>query len=118
MAIPFPTTTIALLAPASANRDEDWGTAPDPESGYSPVESGVNAHFSTTGAGASTGQATPQGNTETIRYELLCDPCGLRADMRVHDERTGLDYDVAWVMPRPEPLSHLVASVSRSTATS
>jgi hypothetical protein len=118
--IPAPTTLVTLLKPREGDSDsDDWGTAPDPETGYEAVATGIRAHFSGSGSGSTTSSsADASGGSVLLRYRLLCDPCALATDMRVRDERTGLVYDVAWVTPKPEPLSHLVASVTRSTGTS
>jgi hypothetical protein len=120
MALPFPTTRISLLQPRDADSDsDDWGTAPDPDGGYGVVASGIRAHLSGSGSGSATSSSSGgEGGSELVRYRLLCDPCELAANMRVRDDVTGLVYDVAWVTPRPEPMSHLVAGVTRSTGTS
>jgi hypothetical protein len=124
MTVPLATTTITLLAPikdaATPSDADDWGTGADPETGFEVTETGVRAHLSSRSssiAPTAFGQFTPAGNTEQLKFRLVCDPCSLQAAMRVKDETTGLTYDVAWVTPRPEPLRHLVASITRSYGT-
>lgn len=121
--IPLPTTTITLLAPieppdpgADVEAD-DWGVGADPETGYEPVAFGIRAHLSNrvnVTQPSAFGQFTSAGNTEQLKYRLIADVCELKADMRVRDERTGLEYDVAWVVPRPPPMPHMVASLTKS----
>ena len=120
MSIPLATTTVTLLAPSNPPVDagDDWATAPDPETGYTPVATGIRAHFSASGQSSfGFGQYVSEGNIEQLRYELLADPCALAADMRVRDEATGLEYDVAWVTPKAALIPHVVASVTRSVGT-
>jgi hypothetical protein len=119
--IPLPTTTITLLAPVPPeDQEDDWGTGPDPASGFTAVASGVRAHLSSRmniATPSAFGQFTSGGNTQQLKFRMICDPCELTPDMRVLDETTGEEYDVAWVMPRPEPMSHIVSSVTRSIGT-
>jgi hypothetical protein len=117
MAILFPTTTVALLA-ASADdlpdSPDDWGGAPDPETGYAVVARGIRAHLSAPSGAATFGQ---EGSTVTEQYRLVADLCPLTESMRVRDETTGNEYQVDWCMPRPEPLAHMVAGLSKTTST-
>ena len=116
--IPIATTTVALLAPKGGAVDtdaEDWGTGADLETDFNEVASGIRAHLS---GASSSYTSSSSGGTELIRHKLLCDPCELRPDMYVKDESTELVYAVGWVTPRPEPLAHLVATLTRSTGTS
>lgn len=117
MTIPLSSTTVALLAPGSISTgddSDDWGGAPDPETGYSVVASGIRAHFSAPSASAS---FAGEGSSVTAQFRLLADPCDLRNNYLVEDETTGLRYSVDWVLPRPAILAHVVAGVSRSTGT-
>lgn len=122
MSIPLPTTTISLLAPKNDGdtEAEDWGVGADPETGFEVVASGIRAHFNSrinVATPSAFGQFTSGGNTEQLKYRLITDPCDIRADMRVMDESTGIEYDVAWVMQRPAPMQHTIASVTHSTGT-
>jgi hypothetical protein len=114
----FPTTSVALKAASQDDlpgSPDDWGGAPDPETGYATVARGIRAHLSAPSAQAVFGQ---EGSSVTAQYRLLCDPCALSDDMRVVDELTGLEYQVDWALPRPEPMAHVVAGLTRVTATS
>jgi hypothetical protein len=113
----FATTQISLK---SASQDDlpdspdDWGGAPDPETGYATVARGIRAHLSAPSAQA---VFSVESSLVSATYRLLCDPCDLQDDMRVVDEMTGLEYQVDWALPRPEPLAHVVAGLTRVTAT-
>lgn len=112
------TTTIALLGAIEDDvpgDPDDWGGAPDPTTGYGVVASGIRAHLSAPSGSA--GHA-PEGSTVTAQYRLIADPCAIVDDMRIRDESTGLEYQVDWALPRPEPMAHVVAGVSRTTGTS
>lgn len=116
--IPIATTRVTLLQPgggSTSDDTDDWGGAPDPETGYSPAATGVRAHLS-----APSALATHQGEGSTVvtEFRMLTDPCALADNMRVRDETTGLEYDVAWVLPRPALISHVVAGLTRSVGTS
>ena len=114
MSILYPTTTITVLQPGGSGSDDDtddWGGAPDPETGYSARETGVRAHLSSPSGAASFSQ---EGSTVTAQFRLLCDPVTLNENDRIRDERTGLEYQVDWCLDRPEPMAHVVAGVSRS----
>lgn len=118
MAILWPTTTIALLAASEDDMPgspDDWGGAPDPETGYSKVAGGIRAHLSAPSGAAAFSQ---EGNSVTAQYRLIADPCAIADNMRIRDELTGLEYQVDWALPRPEPLAHVIAGVSRVTETS
>jgi len=118
MAVLYATTTISLLAASQddmPNDPDDWGGAPDPETGYATVATGIRAHLSAPSGAAVFGQ---EGSSVTAQYRLLADPCALADNMRIKDEITGLQYQVDWSMARPEPLAHVIAGVSRTTGTS
>jgi hypothetical protein len=111
----FSTTTVSLLAASEDDvpgDPDDWGGAPDPQTGYLRVAEGIRAHLSAPSANANFGQ---EGSTVTVQYRLLVDPCPLGDNMRVRDESTGLEYQVDWTLPRPEPLAHVVAGLTRVT---
>jgi hypothetical protein len=118
MAILWPTTTVALLAPSEddlPDSPDDWGGAPDPETGYGVVARGIRAHLSSPSGAAAFSQ---EGNSVTAQYRLLADPCDIVDNMRIRDELTGLEYQVDWSLPRPEPMAHVIAGVSRVVGTS
>jgi hypothetical protein len=118
VSILWPTTTIALLAATqddSPDDADDWGGAPDPETGYTKVATGIRAHLSAPNAAAS---FASEGSSVTAQYRLLADPCDIIDNMRIRDEVTGLEYQVDWCLPRPEPMAHVVAGISRTTSTS
>lgn len=113
----MPTTTIALLGVVqddSPEDDDDWGGAPDPTTGYGVVASGIRAHLSAPSAAAASAQ---EGNTTRVQFRLLADPCDIVDNMRIRDEQTGEEYQVDWSLTRPEPLSHVIAGVSKATST-
>jgi hypothetical protein len=117
MGILWPTTTIALLAASEddvPDSDDDWGGAPDPETGYTKVAIGIRAHLSAPSGAAAFGQ---EGSSVTAQYRLLADPCPIVDNMRLRDEVTGLEYQVDWCLPRPEPMAHVVAGISRTSGT-
>lgn len=114
MAILLPTTRISLLGVVEDDvpgSEDDWGGAPDPETGYAVVASGIRAHLSAPSANAA---FTPGGSAVTTQFRLLADPCAITDDMRIIDEITGDTYQVDWSLHRPEPMAHVVAGVSRS----
>jgi hypothetical protein len=117
VSILFATTQVSLLSPAEddlPDSDDDWGGAPDPETGYATVARGIRAHLSAPSASATFAQ---EGSSVAAQFRLLVDPCAIAENMRVKDEVTGLEYQVDWCLPRPEPMAHVVAGVSRATGT-
>lgn len=111
MSIPIATTTIQLLEPTAFDpeNNDDWGTAPDPETGYEPAGEPVRAHLS-----APSGNATfeQSGFSSSLIYRLLCDPCGIEPSMLVQDLGSGITYTVSWCLSRPGPMPHVVAGLN------
>lgn len=121
MAIPLPTTRVTLLKPKVADTvASDWGVGEDPTDGFEVFMTGIRGHFNArvnVATPSAFGQSTSSGNIEQLKFRLLLDPCPITADMRVRDETTGEEFDVAWVMQRPPPARHTVCSVTHSTGT-
>lgn len=118
MAILLATTTVSLLGVTEddlPSDPDDWGGAPDPTTGYAPVASGIRAHLSAPSGAAA---FSSEGSSVTAQYRLIADPCAIADNMRIRDEMTGLEYQVDWSMTRTEPMAHVIAGVSRTTATS
>lgn len=114
--IPAPTTTVDLLSPGVDDTEgEDWGGAPDSETGYVPVVTGVRAHLS---APSGTQSAVQEGSTMVTTFRLIADPCDLHANYRIKDNSTGVTYDVAWVLSRGFPIPHVVAGLTMASGTS
>ena len=110
-------TTISLLGTIEDDvpgDPDDWGGAPDPETGYGVVAKGIRAHLSAPSGAAAFSQ---EGSSVTAQYRLLADPCAITDNMRIRDEVTGLEYQVDWSMTRPAPMAHVIAGVSRATST-
>jgi hypothetical protein len=104
------TTTIDVLSPGASDTEaEDWGGAPDSDTGYAPVRTGVRAHLSSpTGAQS----ASVEGNMVINFFRLVADPCGLQPNNRVKDNSTGVVYDVQWCQERGAPIPHTVAGLT------
>lgn len=114
MSIPLSTTTVALLQPGTSSTSDDtddWGGAPDPETGYTPAATGIRAHLSAPSANANFGQ---EGSTVSTQIRMVADPCDIHANYRVLDETTGETYDVAWVLSRGAPIPHVAAGLTLS----
>lgn len=113
----IPTTTVSLLQPGAAGTSDDtddWGGAPDPETGYSPAETGIRAHLS---APSGSQVAAPEGSSVEIQFRLIADPCGIADNMQVRDDTTGEVYAVAWSLRRGQPIPHVVAGLTKVTST-
>ena len=92
MAIPFATTTIAVLRAGAGASDDPYDPQPERET----VASGVRAHIST-----STGYEQTQGGSQSIGdFRVTCDPTDIRHTDRIVDEVTGEEFDVEWATPR------------------
>lgn len=110
------TTHVRLLSPgpsdSSGSPDTpagDWGSAPDRDTGYTPVGDPVRAHLS---GPSGNGTTDSEGSSAALAWTLLADPCPITTDMLVEDVFDGAVYNVDWCANRPEPLAHVVAGIS------
>jgi|ERR1041384_4301675 hypothetical protein len=96
MAIPFNTTTIAILRLSTLDQDGE------PYQGAVPtaVVTGVRACISLGNQGGSGREKTQGGEQSVIRARLSCDPVDLRHTDIVKDETTQEEWFVEWTEPR------------------
>ena len=90
MAIPLATTTITVSRVAA---DPERDPA-DEQPAATPVASGIRAHLS----GLTGAENFP--TQEVISRKLICDPTDLEHGDTVHDDTTGLDYQVVYAEQR------------------
>lgn len=109
MSVPLATTTIAILRRKAAD------VYAEPYAGLTSadrdvVSSGVRAVID-----APSGSQDVAGGEQTrSRFRLAADPCDLHRTDWVRDERTGVEYQVSWVLPFSRPngaASHVEAGL-------
>src|SRR4249919_1863371 len=99
--IPLATTTIKTW-----RKDTELGETQDPwednttTNAFAILDEGIRAVISVWG-GAYAGRTVGPGDSETVTYSLLSDPCDLQYLDEVEDEYTGERYRVEWVVSSP-----------------
>ena len=106
MSVPLATTTVTIWrkdAEIEETRDpwED-GYSDDPplDNAFAILDEGIRAVISV-GGGTYSGRTVGPGDSESVVYTLLADPCDLQYLDEVEDEYTGDRYQVSWVVNSP-----------------
>lgn len=95
--IPLSTTTIRVERVPTVDDGGDPVDPYDPQPDAEIVAEAVRAVIS-----SPTGRERNIGGTQSaVEFSLSCDPVDLRHTDTVHDEATGLTYQVVWVTSRP-----------------
>ena len=118
MAIPVATTAIDVM-----RRDTELGAGEDPWedtpaeelNAFAVLEEDVRATIEAAG-GALAGRSVGPGDSEEVRYTLLCDPCDLQYLDEVKDRSTGQVYRVEWAISSPG-VAGMLASVRAGLST-
>ena len=104
--IPVATTTVRIWrkdAEIEQTRDpwED-GYSDDPvlENAFGILDEGIRAVISV-GGGTYAGRTVGPGDSETVVFSMLADPCDLQYLDEVEDEITGQRYAVEWSVSSP-----------------
>ena len=105
--IPVATTTVKVWRKGSAVEDP-WD---EPVSAFAVLDDGVRAVIS-----VSSGRTVGPGDSESVEFALLADPCDLQYLDEVEDESTGRRYAVEWAMASPGVAGQL-ASVRAGLST-
>lgn len=110
MAIPFATTTIAILRQA----DEDLEGEPYQDSPYLTIATGIRAVVSM--SPQNRGEETTRGGERSkVKARLSCDPCDLRHTDRVKDLTTNTEWTVEYSEPRVGlGVDHVTAGLFRT----
>lgn len=97
MAIPISNTLITVERPADLSNVEPWGgdAIPDPTVAAEDVRAVINVSVSLVAG------ATGPGDSESVRFTLLCDPVDLNYQDVVLDQVTGTRYAVTWAVQSP-----------------
>ena len=108
MSVPLHTTTIAVLRVAADPARDPYDPKPFPDV----IAVGVRAHISTPRGR----EQTAGGSQEVVEFRLSCDPTDLRHTDQVHDEQTGVAYEVTWARGRQGlGLDHIEAGLKQVT---
>lgn len=114
--IPVATTRVRVW-----RKDTELGETQDPwednttTNAFAILDEGIRAVVSV-GGGNYAGQTVGPGDSETVNFTLLADPCDLQYLDEVEDEVTGVRYQVEWSIASPGVAGHL-ASVRAGLST-
>ena len=100
MSIPISSTKIRVLRGGNPSAVDPWEPVDPADPGLELVAEDVRAVISV-GAGGLAGQTVGPGDSEAIRFTLLCDPVDIRYLDVVEDQVTGQRYRVEWTMASP-----------------
>lgn len=99
--IPISTTTVRTWRKSPTTEEDPWGSGYDaPAGAFAILEEGVRAVIAV-GGGSQAGQTVGPGDSESVRFNLLADPCDLQYLDEVEDEITGQRYQVEWAISSP-----------------
>ena len=104
--IPLATTKVKIWrkdAATEATRDpweDGYPDDPAQANDFSVLDEGVRAVIAV-GGGTYAGRTVGPGDSETVNFSLLADPCSLQYLDEVEDEYTGDRYQVEWVVHTP-----------------
>ena len=104
MSIPVATTTVRTWRKDSevVGDDDPWddGYPDEVTNEFAVLDEGILAVISV-GGGTYAGRTVGPGDSETVNFNLLADPCDLQYLDEVEDEQTGQRYAVEWVVHNP-----------------
>lgn len=120
--IPLATTTIDVYRPRAGASQDPHGEGYDDD--FDTVEQrkarAVRAVIRVSSSLADQSQPVQGGDSETIRYTLVCDPCDLGYRDHVIDAYDGTRYEVLWAKADPgiAGLAHIRAGLRTVTGMS